>query len=181
MNQSDEQRQVVESPELNTTGQRHRPHWVRAVVVVAAAVLTMGLVAGCGDDEDEQTSTEETSTEESGSAEGSSEEAFCAAGDSLESNVEGLGDIDIVAEGTDALDAQFDAIKSDLEDLRSSGSDVAAEEIAALETAVDQLEVDLDALGDDVSAEGASAVGDSVNSVATAARAVRDRLDATCP
>jgi outer membrane murein-binding lipoprotein Lpp len=133
-------------------------------VVLAAAALTMGLVAGCGDDE-----------------ETSSEEAFCAAGDSLESNVDGLGDIDIVAGGTNALDAQFDAIKSDLEDLRSSGSDVAADEIAALDAAVDQLEADLDALGDDVTAEGASAVGDSVNSVVAAARTVRDTLETTCP
>ncbi len=165
MNQNHDHQQVVESQGVTPAGPRRRPHWIRLIVAVVAAVLTMGLVAGCGDDDEEA----------------SSEEAFCAAGDSLGSNVDGLGDIDIAAEGTNALDAQFDAITSDLEDLRSSGSDVAADEIAALEAAVDQLEADLDALGDEVTAEGASAVGDSVNSVVTAARTVQDRLDATCP
>lgn len=166
MSHNDDRYHDVELQGVNTTKQRRRPQWVGAVIAIAAAVLMMGLVAACGDEEDE---------------EASSEEAFCAAGDSLENNIAGLSDIDIIAGGTNALDAQFDAIKSDVEDLRTSGGEVAADEIAALEAAVDQLEADLGALGDDVTAEGAGTVGDSVNSVVTAAQAVNDRLDATCP
>jgi outer membrane murein-binding lipoprotein Lpp len=171
MYQNHDQHHVVELQSENTTRQHRRSRSVRLVVMVAAVVLTVGLVAGCGDDEDE----------DSAPTEGTSEEAFCAAGDSLESNVDGLGDIDIIAEGTNALDAQFDAIKSDLEDLRTSGSEVAANETATLEDAVDQLETDLDALGEDMTAEGARAVRDSANDVVTAARAVHDNLEATCP
>lgn len=140
------------------------PRRVRLLAVAVGAVLTMSLAAACSDDD-----------------EASPEEAFCAAGDSLESNIAGLSDIDVVNEGTDAVDEQFAAIQSDLDELRDSGSDVAAGEIDALESAVDQLGDDLDALGDDISPDAASAVGASVSGVASAAQAVVDTLATTCP
>ena len=162
MNERQDELQVEPSGSNPRTARPRTPQRARGLAVLAGALLTMGLVAGCGDDE-------------------SPEEAFCSAGDSLESNIEGLGDIDLVSEGTNALDQQFSAIQSDLDELRDSGSDVAADEIAALETAVDALGDDLNALGDDISAESASAVGDSLNSVVTTAQAVVTRLQSTCP
>ena len=74
----------------------------------------------------------------------SSETAFCDAGDSLRSNITGIADIDIISGGVDAVTNQLAAIRSDVDQLRASGSDVAAEEISTLETAVADLGTAID-------------------------------------
>ena len=56
---------------------------------------------------------------------------------------------------TDAVTDQVEAIQSDVVQLRNSGSDVAADEISALGTAVDDLAAALDALGSDTSVDSA--------------------------
>jgi len=126
--------------------------------------MAVGSVSACGSDGDGQ----------------SSEDAFCAAGDSLRSNISGIADIDIVSGGTDAITDPLSAIQSDVDELRDSGSDVAADEISALETAVDELDSALGDLGDDVPVAAAQAVGNSVGSVLTAAGNVLERLNSTC-
>jgi len=133
----------------------------RLVAILALAALTLGVVSGCGSDE-------------------SAEDAFCDAGDSLQANVEGIKEIDVIANGSSAISEQFDAIESDLEKLKDSGSDVAADEISALESAVDELNDALDALGDDISVEAAQGVGNSVSSVVAAAESVLAKLTTSC-
>jgi hypothetical protein len=49
--------------------------------------------------------------------------------------VSSLASLDVVASGTDGLTARVDAIKDDLNDMKDSGTEVAATEIDALETA----------------------------------------------
>ncbi len=124
--------------------------------------MLLGTLAACGDDEP------------------SPEEAFCAAGDSLRTDIAGLRDVDIVANGTSAFDEPFASIRADLEALKSSGSDVAADEIAALDTAVTQLGTSIDGLGANISVEAARAVGDSAKAAVTAADAVLEKLNTTC-
>jgi len=140
-----------------------RVHRVRRVVgVVALAVASLGFAAGCGSDSE------------------SSEDAFCEAADSLRANVEGIGEIDVVAGGTDAISDVFSAIESDLQQLKDSGSDVAADEISALESSVDELDSAIGALGDDISVDAGLAVGNAASSVAAAAGDLLDRLSTTC-
>jgi len=135
----------------------------RSVVgVVALVLMSLGFAAGCGSDSE------------------SSEEAFCEARDSLRANVEGIAEIDVIAGGTDAISERFAAIKSDLQQLKDSGSEVAADEIVALESSVDELGSALEALGADISVEGALAVRNAASSVVTAAGDVLDRLSTTC-
>ncbi len=88
------------------------PRRRQRIGLAAVAALSIGTLAACGSDSE------------------SSEDTFCDAGDSLRSNIEGIADIDIVSGGTDAVTEQFDAIESDVEQLRDSGSDVAADEIS---------------------------------------------------
>ena len=59
------------------------------------------------------------------------------AGDSLQTDINALADLDLISEGIDGLQQRFSTIKADLDQLRESGSDVASDEISALETAVD--------------------------------------------
>jgi len=149
------------------TGQEPEPsrrvHRARRVVgVVTLAVMSLGFAAGCGSDSEP------------------SEDAFCEAGDSLRTNVEGIAEIDVIAGGTDAISEVFAAIESDLQQLRDSGSDVAADEISALESAVDELDSAIGALGDGISVDAGLAVGNAASSVAAAAGDVLDRLSTTC-
>lgn len=143
---------------------RHVTASRRLQLATVAAALSFGSLAACGSDSDSE----------------SAEDAFCAAGDSLSSNISGIADIDIVSGGTDAITEQLSAIESDVDELRSSGADVAADEISALGTAVDELESALSDLGNDISVEAAQSVGTAVGSVVTAANSVLARLDATC-
>lgn len=140
---------------------RSRPR--KFLTVGLGAALAVSFLAGCGDDDDE-----------------TPEEAFCNAGDSLETDVLALQDMDIVAEGTDALEEQFSAIESDLTAMKDAGSEVASEQIGALETAVDDLETAIDGLGDEITTENASAAVTAISEIATSAQAVYTELDTTC-
>lgn len=133
-------------------------------VSVVGAVLAVGSLAACGSDSDDE----------------SAEDKFCAAGDSLRSNISGIADIDIVSGGTDAITEQVSAIQTDVDELRESGADVAADEVSALQTAIDELDSALSDLGGDISVESAQAVGNAVGSVVTSAGDVIERLDSTC-
>jgi hypothetical protein len=133
----------------------------RVVGIVALAGLSLGFASACGSDE-------------------SSEDAFCDAGDSLQSNIETIGDIDIVAGGTDAVTERFEAIESDLTQLQDSGSDVASDEISALDSALDDLGSALKGLSGGVSVEDAQQLATSVSAVVSAAGNVIERLSTTC-
>lgn len=146
-------------PTADLSGFRRGRRWSGVAVVAALSLATL---SACGSDSE------------------SSEDAFCDAGDSLQSNVEGIADIDIVSGGTDAVTDQVEAIQSDIDQLSDSGSDVAADEISALETAVDEVAAALDGLGDDISIENAQAIAASVTAVVSAAGAVYERLDTVC-
>ena len=125
----------------------------------AAAMLAgVVVVAGCGGDDE------------------SAQDRYCAAGESLESSLDELTGLDLVAEGTDGLTAAVDEVQSDLDDLRDSASEAAADEVSALEQAVDDLSDAISTLGGDLTSDNASAVGTAIENVATAARSVRDTL-----
>lgn len=133
----------------------------RVVSVVALSGLSLGFASACGSDD-------------------SSADAFCDAGDRLRSNIETIGDIDIVAGGADAVTERFEAIQSDLTLLKDSGSDVASDEIAALESAVSDLGSALAGLSGGVSVEDAEQLVSSITAVLTSADAVIEQLSTTC-
>ena len=137
-------------------------------LLVLVLVIAFG-AAACGDD--------------SGSDGGSSlsdEEVFCQSGDQLQADVEALGDIDVVAGGTDAIDDAFSTLRADADALVASGQDLATDEINALERAVDQLGAALDTLSGEVTTENAGEVVAGVTEVATATQSVTEVLAETC-
>ena len=133
------------------------------LTIALGAILSVSFLAACGDDDD-----------------ASPEEAFCDAGDSLQSDVQALGDLNIVAEGTAALEEQLGAIKSDLTEMKTSGYEVAGEQIANVETAVADLESSLQSLGGDLTVDNASDAIDAVSQIVTSAQAVYTELTSTC-
>ena len=141
-----------------------RSRAIRGGALVAGAALSLAALAGCGSDDDSA----------------SPEEAFCAAGDSLRTDLGELASLDIIAGGTDALNESVDAIEADLDALKESGSDLASDEIDALESSFDQLNTAVDALGESISIDNASAIVESIAEVATAASAAYEVFSEAC-
>jgi chromosome segregation ATPase len=138
---------------------------VRSSALIAGVALSVAALAGCGSDDDGMTA----------------EEKFCAAGESLESDVSSLANLDIIAGGTDALNESVDAIEADLNALQESGSEVASEEIDALQSSFDELDDAVDALSDDIPGDNLTALSTAIRNIGTSASALYETLSTTCP
>ena len=97
---------------------------------VLLLALSAALLVSCGDDDDSSGTTSTTTAEQ----------AYCADGDQLESDLSALADLELPDDGTDAVQAQIDTLKTDLSALKSSAADVASTEITTFETSLDDLE-----------------------------------------
>lgn len=125
--------------------------------------LGIALLAGCGSDDD-----------------ASDQEQYCEAGESLESSVSALGDLDLVAEGTNGLEAALEAIEADVNELMNTASEAASDEISALEQSLDDLESALADLGGEITSDNASTVAAAAQNVSESAQAVYGTLT-DCP
>ena len=137
---------------------------VRSSALVVGVALSVAALAGCGSDDDDV----------------SPEEAFCAAGDSLESDVSSLASLD-PTDGTDALNESVDAIKADLNALQESGSDVASDEIDALQSSIDELDDAVDVMiTGDIPVDNATTISTAIRNIGTSASALYETLSTTC-
>ena len=108
---------------------RRRRSWTAGA---AALCLSIVVLASCGGDD----------------TEASPEQAFCDAAATLRTDVQALVELDVIAEGTNALKDRVSTIQTDLDELIAAGSDLAKDDVAALETSVDELQTSIDALGE---------------------------------
>ena len=139
---------------------------MRRIVTRTLLLLIVGLaVAACGDDSGDDVS---------------SEEAFCQSGEQLETDVASLLDMDVVAEGTDAVEDAYSTIRDDADALVAAGQDIAADDVNAVEQAVDQLGSAVDDLSGELTTENASAVATAVSDLGTAAQGLQTTLTETC-
>ena len=132
--------------------------------LLAGAILSVTALAGCG----------------SGDEDVSAEEAFCEAGDNLRADFTSLTSLDLLTGGTSALNERVDAIEADLKVLQESGSEVASEEIDALQISFDELNSAVDALGENMSIANASAIVEAITKVASSASAAYEVFTTTC-
>jgi hypothetical protein len=141
--------------------------------VLAVALLALG---ACGDDDDDQTAPTSAETE---STTGGDE--LCAALDDLEQDIDTLADIDVVAEGTDAVRASVTAIGDDLSEIREVAPDAAPEEAEEFESALASLDDAVAALGDgSLTAESARDVIIAVTSTVQTGQRYVGALDDAC-
>jgi hypothetical protein len=141
--------------------------------------LTIGLVAllavltACDDDNDDgdsDTGGEATATP-----------SVCDQKEVVEASVQDLGDLDVVAEGTDALNQQVATVKSDVADLRDTVSEDVEPEVEALETAISDAEETMSEITDDSTLnERIDAVQTSITGIVTAAGDLGDSLSNEC-
>jgi hypothetical protein len=145
---------------------------------LAGAVATLLALSACGDDDDGDqpaNSTSEATTTSTG-------EALCAAIDDVEQDIGALGDIDVLAEGTDAVEARLTTIREDLAEIRDLAPDIAPEEAEAFDSALASLGDAITALGDgSLTAESAQDVAAAGASTVEAGVAYLGALDDECP
>jgi hypothetical protein len=141
------------------SGTDRRTHSVGARLGAMVAVLVVGTaaLAACGDDE-------------------SAQDDYCAAGEALQSSLASLAELDLVAAGTDGLEAAVGEVRDDLADLRSSASDAVADDVEVLDASIADLDTALSNLGGDITSENATAVGTAIEDVRAAASGVIDTL-----
>ena len=146
----------------STDDRRHGVHRQRRLTGAAAATvvgLTL-LVTGCGDDDPDQ--------------------AFCDAVASLDSDVEAISDLDVAAEGTDALRTALGDVEADLAEVRATGAEVAPEELSALDSALSDLQGALSDVSDDATADEVSAIATALQQTAQAAERTVTTFQETC-
>lgn len=130
--------------------------------LVGATLGLIILLAACGDDE------------------ASPDDAFCDAGDTLEQSIAALGEMDVAAEGTNALGDALAEIESDVGALLEAGAEVAEAELEALDDALNTLESSVDQISESVGADEVTALVSGVGDALVAADAVIVKLDETC-
>jgi uncharacterized phage infection (PIP) family protein YhgE len=145
---------------------------------IAGALATLLVLSACGDDDDGDqaaNSTAEATTT-------STSEALCAAIDDAEQDIGALADIDVLAEGTDAVKARLTTIREDLAKIKEQAPDTAPDEAEAFDDALASLDDAITAIGDEpLTAESAQDVVAAGTSTVEAGQAYLGALDDACP
>jgi hypothetical protein len=140
---------------------------------LAGALATLLALGACGDDDDGDQAADSTTT---------TSDALCAAIDDAEQDIAGLGDLDVLAEGTDAVEASLTTIREDLAEIRDLAPDTAPEEAEAFDDALASLGDAISALGEgSLTAESAQDVVEAGASAIEAGQAYLGALDDACP
>jgi hypothetical protein len=147
---------------------------------LAGALGIMLALSACADDDDGDQAANSTTTAEATTT--STRDALCAAVDDAEQDIGALADIDVFAEGTDAVAARLTTIREDLAEIKELAPDTAPEESEAFDDALAALEDAVTALGDgSLTAESAQDVVAAGASTIEAGQAYLGALDDACP
>jgi hypothetical protein len=147
---------------------------------LAGALATLLALSACGDDDDGDQAANSTTTAEATTT--STGDALCAAIDDAEQDIRALGDIDVLAEGTDAVEASLTTIRADLAEIRELAPDTAPEEADAFDNALASLDDAITALGDEpLTAESAQDIVAAGTSTIETGQTYLGALDDACP
>jgi len=111
---------------------------------------------------------------------GSDEPAYCADRAALEQSLEGLGDLDLRADGLDALRDRLTAVRRDANALADSARDEFGPEASALRSSIVRLESSARSAISDPSAERVSAVASDASAVAASFGELSDAIGSDC-
>ena len=137
-----------------------------ALAVVPAAVLVVG-AAGCG--------SSDSGSSGGSAAAASSSAAVCSAAGDLRTSVSALQQVDLVKQGTQAVQQAFDQVKKDISDLADAARTQLKPQVAKVQADRDAVQAAVDAAkaGPDVQTLGAvrttvRTLGQNVQSLLTA-------------
>jgi hypothetical protein len=149
-------------------------------LAVAGALATLLALSACGDDDDGDQAANSTTTAEATTTSPSDE--LCAAVDDAEQDIRALADIDVLAAGTDAVEASLTTLREDLAEMRDLAPDTAPDEADAFDNALASLGDAITAVGDgSLTAESAQDVVAAGASTIEAGQAYLGALDDACP
>ena len=139
---------------------------IRVIVVLAVSLI---VAAACSDDDS------------NGDANGTAAPSVCDQADTLQQSVDELAQLDVIAAGTNGLNAAVDQVRVDVESLSALVGTETADEAAALTDAIDQADETFSTLEDQESLLAATAdVALVIAQVATAANEVVEALSFEC-
>ena len=140
---------------------------IRVIVVLIVALLA-SVAAACGDDDD------------SSDTGGASTPSVCDQRDSLNQSVNDLTELDVIAGGTDSLNAAVDRVESDLDSLAATTSSEVQAEVDDLNDAIDRAEETFADLDDEGLPAAVADVAATVFDVTTAVDALVTALAVEC-
>jgi hypothetical protein len=141
------------------------------VTVLAVGVVVLALfVASCGGDDDSSSSTSSTTVATPATA----SKELCNQRDELESSVKDLRNVDIVKNGTSALQNQLDTVKDNLDKFKSTAKGEFKSEIDNFQSSLDDLR---SAVGNAAGGGGMSQVVSALASAATSGQTLLTSLE----
>ena len=154
--------------------------WCSGLAVACA--LSAGLLAGCSSSSSTVTSSSNTSTPKSSmpASAGTSTSALCKSAADLKASITGLKDINIRANGTSAVSAQFTKIQQDFNTLKADAHGQFAAPVNALSSALSKLGSSLDAAKASLNAGTLSALASAAGTVGTAGTNLVTAVSHTC-
>ena len=141
------------------TARGSRPAAITAVL--AAAGLLLGASA-CSDDD------------------GDDSARACDARTDLSSSVEALGEVDVVAEGTDELRTAFDDVVAAVDELAAATGDRLEDEVDAVQAEVDDVRTAVSSFGDQSAAGAVELVAAEVGELVDSTSVLVEEASATC-
>ncbi len=166
-----------------------KPNPAGIVRWVVAGVAIGVLVAACGGDDDSSTTVTvdvttsiaaaattapaATGTTVTGSSAAPSSDV-CADRDELASSVEALQDVDVVAEGTNGVEAAIADVQDDLDALKASAGAELQPQVQAVQDAVDELETAVQSLDTAGAGETLTAVSNLAGAAGTLLASLED-------
>jgi hypothetical protein len=138
------------------------------VTVGVGAVLT-AMLSSCSADGETEPSAEAPSTP-----------AVCASADAFRASLAALGDLQVVQDGTDALDEAWTTVRDDWETLADDARAEFADQIDGVQGDVDAAQSAVDTVRDDPSAATLRTAADAVRVFLQDAGALVDEVRATC-
>ncbi|MCI0820526.1 MAG: hypothetical protein J4O12_09595 [Chloroflexi bacterium] len=136
--------------------------------MVLIVALLASVAAACGDDDD------------SSDTGGASTPSVCDQRDSLNQSVNDLTELDVIAGGTDSLNAAVDRVESDLDSLAATTSSEVQAEVDDLNDAIDRAEETFADLDDESLLAATAEVAVTVLDVTIAADALVTALAIEC-
>ena len=141
---------------------------IRVIVVLIVALLA-SVAAACGDDDDSSSDTG-----------GTSAPSVCDQRDNLNQSVNDLADLDVIAGGTDSLNAAVDRVESDLDSLAATTSSEVQAEVDDLNEAIDRADETFSNLDDESLLAAMAEEALTISGVAIAGEALVTALAVEC-
>jgi hypothetical protein len=137
------------------------------VIVVLMVALFAGAAVACGDDD-------------SSDADSTATPSVCDQRAALEDSVAALSSLDVIAEGTNGLNAAVDDVEADIDSLAAVTSSEVQAEVDALNEAIDRADETFSDLNDESLLAAAAEVALTIADVALAGEALVSALAAEC-